>query len=66
MEEIEVRYKIKEYCRNRNISLRELSQMSGVSEETLYHKKSYSLKIIGKLIAALDCKFEDLFEVIKR
>lgn len=65
MKEIEVRHKIKEYCHSRKISLRELSRLSGVSEETLYHKKNYSLQIIGKLITALDCKFEDLFEILE-
>ena len=39
--------------------------MSGVSAESLYHKKSFSLKIVAKLIAALDCKFEDLFEIVE-
>lgn len=65
MNEIEVRNKIKEYCRSRKITLRELSQMSGVSEESIYHKKNYSIKIVCKLIAALDCKFEDLFEIVE-
>jgi len=65
MKEIEVRNKIKEYCKSRKISLKELSQMSGVSEDTLYHKKSYTVKIVCKLIAALDCKFEDLFEIVE-
>ena len=65
MKNIEVRNKIKEYCKGRKITLKELSQMSGVSDETLYHKKSFTVKTVCMLIAALDCKFEDLFEIIE-
>lgn len=65
MKKIEVRNKIKDYCKSRKISLRDLSKMSGVSTSSLYHKKSFTVEIVCKLIAALDCKFEDLFEIVE-
>lgn len=63
MKNIKVTNKIKEYCKSRNITLRQLAEMSGVSEDSLYHKKDHSATIICKLIVALNCKFEDLFEI---
>ena len=65
MKEIEVRNKIKDFCKSRNISMKELSQMSGISKDSLYHKKNFTLTTVCKLMVALDCKFDDLFEIIE-
>jgi len=66
MKEIEVRNKIKEYCDKNKLTLRQLAELSGVKESTLYHKKDLRITTVCKLIAALKCRFEDLFEIIEQ
>lgn len=66
MKNIKVRNKIKEYCKERNITLRQLAEISGVSAQSLYQRKDHTITNVCKIMAALDCKFEDLFEIIEQ
>lgn len=61
---VEVRSKLKEYCRSRKMSLRDLSELSGIDTATLYKRGNPTLKTIGILLVVLDCKFEDIFDVV--
>lgn len=62
---VEVRSKLKEYCRSRNLSLRDLSELSGIDTTTLYKRGNPTVKTIGILLVALNCKFEDIFEIVE-
>lgn len=62
---VEVRSKLKEYCRSRKLSLRDVSEMSGLDTATLYKRGNPTLKTIGILLVALNCKFEDIFEIVE-
>ena len=63
MIDIKIRNTVKEYCRSRNISLRELSRISGVDLDTLYHGANPSAKTLARIMIALNCKFEDLIKI---
>lgn len=63
MKDIKIHNTVKEYCRSRKISLRELSRISGVDLDTLYHGSNPSAKTLARIIIALDCKFEDLIKI---
>ena len=63
MTNVEVKCKLKEYCRSRKLSLREVSRMSGLDRNVLYKRQNYTAKTIGVLLVTLGCKFEDLFEI---
>lgn len=58
-----VNSKLKEYCRSRKISLRELSKMTGLSAAALYKRGNPTLETIAVLLTALNCKFEDIFKI---
>lgn len=60
-----VKSKLKEYCRSRKISMRELSELTGVSQPALYKRGNPTLQTIGAILIALNCKFEDIFEIIE-
>lgn len=39
--------------------------MSGLDTATLYKRGNPTLKTIGILLVALNCKFEDIFEIVE-
>lgn len=55
-----------ERCRERNISLAELSRKTGIDYTGLSKRNNFTLRNICKMLIVLDCKFEDLFEIVKR
>ena len=65
MKNIYVKSNVKAYCRTRKISMRQLSEMTGMSAACLYKRDNPNLQTIGKIMTALNCKFEDLFEIIE-
>lgn len=66
MKDIVIKDKLMQYCRSKNISLRELSRQSGVNYDTLNNRDNPTLKTIAAIITTLNCKFEDLFEIIEQ
>ena len=66
MKEIVIKDKLIQYCRSKNISLRELSRQSGVNYDTLNNRDNPTLKTIAAIITTLGCKFEDLYEIIEQ
>ena len=65
MKKVIVKSKLKEYCRSRKISLQQLSELTGISAAGLYKRGNPKLETIGTILVALDCKFEDIFEIIE-
>ena len=63
MKDIVITDKLMQYCRSKNISLRELSKLSGVNYETLNHRDNPTLKTIAAIMITLGCKFDDLYEI---
>ena len=53
-------------CRERNISLAELSRQTGIDYTGLSKRNNFTLRNICKMLIVLDCKFEDLFEIIEQ
>lgn len=53
-------------CRERNISLAELSRQTGIDYTGLCKRNNFTLKNICKMMIVLDCRFEDLFEIVKQ
>ena len=53
-------------CRERNISLAELSRQTGIDYTGLSKRNNFTLKNICKMMIVLDCRFEDLFEIIEQ
>ena len=66
MKDIVIKDKLMQYCRSKNISLRELSTQSGVNYDTLNNRVNPTLKTIAAIMITLDCKFEDLFEITEQ
>ena len=66
MKDIVIKDKLMQYCRSKNISLRELSRQSGVNYDTLNNRDNPTLKTIAAIMITLDCKFEDLFEITEQ
>lgn len=66
MKNIVIKNKLMEYCRSRKISLRELSRQSGINYDTLNNRDNPTLKTIAAIMTTLDCRFEDLFEIIEQ
>ena len=52
-------------CRERNISMAELSRQTGIDYTGLCKRNNFTLKNICKMMIVLDCRFEDLFEIVK-
>lgn len=66
MKDIVIKDKLTQYCRSKNISLRELSRQSGVTYDTLNRRDNPTLKTIATIMITLDCKFEDLYEITEQ
>ena len=65
MIDIEIKDHLTEKCRERNISLAELCRQIGMEPAGVYRRNNFRLANIAKMLTVLDCKFEDLFEIIK-
>ena len=61
-----VRNKIKEVCQQKNMTLRELSELTGIGEHTIYNLQGRNLRIenAARIMVALDASFDELFEVV--
>ena len=61
-----VRNKIKELCHEKNMSLRDLSRKTGISHQQ-FSRDSVNLRLenVAKVMVALDCKFDDVFEIVR-
>ena len=64
MKTVKVNQHLKQYCRDRNISIVELANKAGLQMSGLYQEKNFTLETVAKLLTALDCKFEDIFEIV--
>ena len=62
MQDIKIKIKLKQYCHDRGISLRELSRQSGVDYNSLYHWNNPTTKAMVRIMVTLNCHFEDLVE----
>lgn len=61
-----VKNRIKELCNEKNMTLRELSRMTGISHQQ-FSREFVNLRLenVAKVLVALDSKFEDVFEIVK-
>ena len=61
-----VRNKIKELCHEKNMSLRDLSRITGIAHQQ-FSRDVVNLRLenVAKVLVALDVKFEDCFEIIR-
>lgn len=62
---IEIKDHLTEKCQERNISLGELSRQVGMEKSGIYRRNNFRLSNIAKILTVLDCKFEDVFEIIE-
>ena len=47
------------------MSLGELSRQVGMEKSGIYKRNNFRLSNIAKILTVLDCKFEDVFEIIE-
>lgn len=64
MNDIKVINHLNEKCRERNISVQELCRRIGMAQSGVYRKNNFTLKNICKMLTILNCKFEDVFEIV--
>ena len=64
MREVEVKQHLKQYCKAHGMTIKELGDITGLQKVGLYKEKNFTLTTVGKILTALDCKFEDLFEIV--
>ncbi len=65
-----VKSNLKKLLEQKSLSMYKLSQLSNISKQTIneYHKDrltKYDGKIVAKLCKALNCKIEELLEVVE-
>lgn len=65
MVNVEIKDHLTEKCRERNISLAELCRQIGMEKTGVYRRNNFRLSNIAKILTVLDCKFEDVFEIIE-
>jgi len=66
MKDFVVHNHLKEMCSERGISVAELSRQAGMEVAGIYRGNNYTLNTIAKFLIILDCKFEDLFEIVEQ
>ena len=61
-----VKNRIAEVCKQKNMTLRELSQITGISEDTMYRIQGANLRLenVARIMTALNASFDDLFTII--
>lgn len=61
-----VRNHIKEYCHKNNVTMKQLCDKTGISTAQMYKGQEINFRLdnIAKILDALDCKFEDIFEIM--
>ena len=64
MIEVEVKQHLKQYCKAHGMPITELAEITGLQGQGIYQEKNFTLNTVGKILTALDCKFEDLFEIV--
>ena len=64
MIDIEIKDHLAEKCCERNISIAELCRQVDMDPAGVYRRNNFRLSNIAKILTVLDCKFEDLFEII--
>ena len=62
---IKVEDHLTEICRERNITIAELCRQIGMDPGGVYRRNNFTLMNICKILHVLDCRFEDLFEIIE-
>ena len=66
MTKIVVKNNLLKYLRSRNISIRQLSEITGITSTGLYKRGNPTLKTIAAILVALNCNFEDIFEIVEQ
>lgn len=66
MVNIYVRPRIKEKCKEKNMSIAKLAEEAGISRQQFFRDNiNFTLKNVGAILTVLDCKFEDCFDIIR-
>jgi len=61
-----VRDKIKEKCKEKNMSISHLAEEAGISRQQFFRDSvNFRLDNVAAILTVLDCKFEDVFEIIR-
>ena len=66
MKDFEIQDHLTERCRDKNISIAELARQTGIDYTGICKRNNFRLRNICKMLIILDCKFEDLFEIIEK
>ena len=65
MKNIMIKDHVREICNQKNMTLTELAEKIGMSRQQFYRAvRNYRLDNVCQILAELDCKFEDAFEII--
>ena len=65
MVKILVRSRIKEICKEKNMTISQLAEESGISRQQFFRGSvNFRLDNVAAILTVLDCKFEDVFPII--
>jgi len=66
MVNVYVRDRIKEKCKEKNMSVSQLAEAAGISRQQFFRDSvNFRLNNIAAILTVLDCKFEDVFQIIR-
>ena len=61
-----VRDRIKEVCKEKNMSVSRLAEEAGISRQQFFRDSvNFRLDNVAAILTVLDCKFEDVFQIIR-
>ena len=66
MVNIFVRDRIKEICKEKNMTVTHLAEEAGISRQQFFRDSvNFRLDNVAAILTVLDCKFEDAFEIVR-
>ncbi len=61
-----VRDRIKDICKEKNMTISHLAEEAGISRQQFFRGGvNFRLDNIAAILTVLDCKFEDVFQIIR-
>ena len=61
-----VKDRIKEVCKEKNMSVSQLAKEAGISRQQFFRDSvNFRLDNVAAILTVLDCKFEDVFQIIR-
>ena len=66
MVNVVVRDRIKEVCKEKNMTISHLAEEAGISRQQFFRDTiNFRLENIAAILTVLNCKFEDVFQIIR-